>query len=140
MKLAATILLATLPLAAAKHVESSDSVKIYIEPQDGFDSYIAAAIIKKHVPATITQNRAEAKYVLTSAVLSKEESTGSKIIRCLTAYCIGIDGRNTATVQLLNDKKEVSWAYNVRKGGASNYQSSAEAIAKHLKSFLEEGK
>jgi hypothetical protein len=32
--------------------------------------------------------------------------------------------------------EEMAWAYNVRKLGAHNYQSSAEAIAKHLKSFL----
>jgi hypothetical protein len=114
--------------------------KIYIQPQgEGFESYISAAIIKKHVPAVVTQNKDEAQFILTSAVQSKEESAGSKIARCLFMYCAGAAGTQTATVQLVNPKGEVAWAYNVRKGDARAYQSTAEAIAKHLKEFLEKG-
>jgi hypothetical protein len=113
--------------------------RIYISPQDGFESYISAAIVKKHVPAVVTQNKDDAQYLITSAVQAKEESAGSKIARCLFAYCLGIEGTQTATVQLIDAKtQEVAWAYNVRKGSASAYQSTAEAIAKHLKQFLEE--
>lgn len=120
-------------------VARSGSPRIYIAPQDGFESYISAAIVKKHVPAVVTQNKDEAQYVLTSAVLTKEESTGSKVARCLFAYCAGIEGTQTATVQLINPKtQDVAWAYNVRKPSTQAYQSSAEAIAKHLKQFLEE--
>ena len=111
--------------------------RIYIAPQEGFESYISAAIIKKQVPAVVTQNQAEAQFLLTSSVLSKEETTGSKIARCLFMYCAGVQGNQTATVQLVNAKTgEVAWAYNVRKSGAQAYQSTAESIAKHLKQFL----
>ena len=111
--------------------------RIYIAPQEGFESYISAAIIKKQVPAVVTQNKTEAQFLLTSSVLSKEETTGSKIARCLFMYCAGVQGNQTATVQLVNAKTgEVAWAYNVRKGGAQAYQSTAESIAKHLKQFL----
>jgi|SRR5579863_8210642 len=114
------------------------SPRIFIEPQNGFDSYVSAAIVKKHVPAVVTQNKEDATYVLTSAVISKEESTGSKVARCLFLYCAGAAGTQTATVQLINIKtQEVAWAYNVQKANASAYQSTAEAVAKHLKDFLE---
>lgn len=113
--------------------------KIFIQPQEGFDSYISAAIIKKHVPAVVTQNKDDAQFILTSAVQSKEESTGSKIARCLFMYCVGVAGNQTATVQLVNPNGEVAWAYNVKKGDANGFQSTAEAIAKHLKQFLEKG-
>ena len=113
--------------------------RIFIEPQGGFESYISAAIVKKHVPAVATTDKDDATFFLTSVVQSKEESTGGKIARCLFAYCIGMEGTQTATVQLVNAKtKEVGWAYNVRKASAGAYQSTAEAIAKHLKKFLEE--
>lgn len=116
----------------------SGSPRIYIEPQNGFESYISAAIIKKHVPAVVTQNKDEATFVLTSAVVGKEESSGSKVARCLFLYCAGIQGVQTATVQLVNSRtQDVAWAYNVHKGSASAYQSTSEAIAKHLKEFLE---
>jgi len=135
-KVASTILVfcvLTVTLQAAQ-----DGPRIYIEPQNGFESYISAAMVKKHVPAIVTQNRADAKYVLSSAVLSKTESTGSKVARCLFVYCVGMEGTQTATVQLIDPTtQEVVWAYNVRKMSASAFQSTAEAIAKHLKSFLE---
>jgi hypothetical protein len=113
--------------------------KIFIQLQEGFESYISAAIVKKHVPAVVTQNKDDAQFTLTSAVQSKEESAGSKIARCLFMYCAGAAGNQTATVQLVNSKGEVAWAYNVKKGNAQAYQSTAEAIAKHLKEFLEKG-
>lgn len=125
-------------VAAERPTTFGSSPRFYIEPQNGFESYISAAIVKKHVPAVVTQNKEEARFVLTSAVDAKEESAGSKVARCLFLYCAGIQGTQTATVQLVDAKsQEVAWAYNVRKGSATAYQSTAEAIAKHLKEFLE---
>lgn len=124
---------------APRIAASTGALRIYIPPQEGFESYISAAIVKKHVPAVVTQEKDEAQFVLTSAVDAKRESTGSIVARCLFLYCAGAEGSQTATVQLVNAKThEVAWAYNVRKASAQAYQSTAEAIAKHLKKFLEE--
>jgi hypothetical protein len=124
---------------APRIVATAGAPRIYIPPQEGFESYISAAIVKKHVPAVVTQDKEEAQFVLTSAVDAKRESTGSIVARCLFLYCAGAAGTQTATVQLVNAKThEVAWAYNVQKASAAAYQSSAEAIAKHLKKFLEE--
>ncbi|HEV8040393.1 MAG TPA: hypothetical protein VGP62_16110 [Bryobacteraceae bacterium] len=65
--------------------------KIYLEPQGGFESYISAAIVKKHTPVVVTRNKDEAQYLLTSAVTTKEETTGGKIARCLFVYCFGME-------------------------------------------------
>lgn len=46
----------------------------------------------------------------------------------------GIEESQTASVSLIDAKtKAIVWAYNVKKGGSSNFHSSAEACAKHLK-------
>jgi hypothetical protein len=113
--------------------------KVYIAPQNGFESYLAGAFTKKNVPAQMVQTAEAADYVLSPApVQEKPESTGGKIARCLFAYCAGIEGSQTASVTLIDVKTNgVVWAYNVRKQGSSNFQSSAEACAKHLKSWLE---
>jgi hypothetical protein len=113
--------------------------KIYIAPQNGFESYLAGAFTKKNVPAQMVQSEAVADYILSPApVEQKPESSGGKIARCLFAYCAGIEGSQTASVTLIDQKtKNVVWAYNVKKSGSSNFQSSAEACAKHLKSWLE---
>lgn len=113
--------------------------KIYIAPDNGFESYLAGAFTKKNVPAQMVQTQEAADYILKPApVEQKPESTGGKVARCLFAYCAGIEGSQTASVSLIDAKTNaVLWAYNVRKGGSSNFQSSAEACAKHLKEWLE---
>ena len=113
--------------------------KVYIAPQNGFESFLAGAFTKKNVPAQMVQTAEAADYILSAApVQQKPETAGGKIARCLFAYCAGIEGSQTASVTLIDAKtKAVVWAYNVRKGGSSNFQSSAEACAKHLKNWLE---
>lgn len=133
----ALLFLAAAAVACAEH----NVARVFIEPQEGYESYLAAAIVKKKTPLIVTQDREAATYVLTATVVGKEESTGGKIARCLFMYCGGIQGEQTVSIQLLDAKtKEVAYAYNVRKLGASNFQSTAEAAAKHMKQFLEENR
>lgn len=115
---------------------------IYIEAQDSFQSALAAAFIKKKVPATVVMDPHNATYTLKSAnVFAKTESTGSKFARCLFADCIGMEGTASVSVQLIrNSDSAVVWAYQVRKpnGGPAGIQSLSEAIAKHLRNdFLD---
>ncbi len=114
---------------------------VYIEPQNGFETYLAAAIAKKHVPVDVVTDAKKATYVLKAAPVEiKQESTGGKIARCLFAYCAGIEDKGSVSVQLIEvGSSKMMWAYSVNKqrGGDKNQQSMAEAVAKHLKGFLE---
>ncbi len=129
----------SLSVQAATHKSAVPLQKIFIEPENGFESYISAAFFKKHVPATIVSDKETATLILKSgAVATQEEKSGlGKLARCAYALCIGIDGSQTVSVQLMDKDGQIVWAYSVRKIGAANYQSSAEAIAKHLKEFLQ---
>jgi TolB-like protein len=113
---------------------------VYIEPQNGFETYLAAAIAKKSVPVDVVTDPAKAMYVLKSApVQVKQESTGGKIARCLFASCAGIEDKANVSVQLIeSSSSKMLWAYSVNKqrGGSKNEQSMAEAIAKHLKEYV----
>jgi len=135
---AALFCIAALAFAPFGHAQISNP-KIYIAPQNGFETYLAGAFTKKSVPAQIVIAPEAADYILSPApVQQKPESAGGKIARCLFAYCAGIEGSQTASVSLIDVKtKAVVWAYNVKKGGSSNFQSSAEACAKHLKNWLQ---
>lgn len=117
---------------------------VYIDAQDGFDTYLAAAIAKKNVPIDVVTDKAKATYVLkATSVEIKKESTGGKVARCLFAYCAGIEDKGNVSVQLIDtNSTKVLWAYSVnkQKGGAKNEQSMAEAVAKHLKGFVEHSK
>ena len=114
---------------------------VYIEPQQGFETYIAAAISKKNVPVDVVTDQTKADYSLKAApVQIKSESTGGKVARCLFASCIGIEDKGNVSVQFIDtSSSKMLWAYSVnkQKGGSKNEQSMAEAIAKHLKDFVE---
>jgi hypothetical protein len=115
---------------------------IYVEPQQGFETYLAAAISKKNVPVDVVTDETKANYVLKAAPVEiKTESTGGKIARCLFAYCAGIEDKGNVSVQLIQtSSSKVMWAYSVnkQKGGSKNSQAMAEAVAKHLKEFVEQ--
>jgi hypothetical protein len=114
---------------------------IYIQPQQGFETYLAAAISKKNVAVDVVSNQAKATYMLKAAPVEiKSESTGGKIARCLFAYCAGIEDKGNVSVQLIETgSSKIIWAYSVnkQKGGSKNSQSMAEAVAKHLKEFVD---
>jgi len=113
---------------------------VYLEPQQGFETYLAAAISKKGVPVDVVTDKNKAIYILRSAPVEvKAESTGGKIARCLFAYCAGIEDKGNVSVQLIEaSSTKMVWAYSVNKqrGGSKNQQSMAEAVAKHFKEFL----
>jgi TolB-like protein len=114
---------------------------VYLEPQQGFETYLAAAMSKKNVPVDVVTDPTKATYVLKSAPVEvKSESTGGKIARCLFASCAGIEDKGNVSVQLIDtSSSKMLWAYSVNKqrGGAKNEQSMAEAVAKHFKEFLD---
>ena len=117
---------------------------VYIEPQNGFETYLSAAISKKGVPVDVVTDKDKATYLLKAAPIEiKQESTGGKIARCLFAYCAGIEDKGNVAVQLIETSStKMVWAYSVNKqrGGSKNEQSMAEAVAKHFKEYLSSGK
>lgn len=138
------LFITALLLASMTALAQTSRPSVYIEPQNGFETYLAAAISKKHVPVDVVTDAKKATYVLKAAPVEiKQESTGGKIARCLFAYCAGIEDKGSVSVQLIDvNSSKMMWAYSVnkQKGGDKNQQSMAEAVAKHLKGFLEHNK
>jgi len=111
-------------------------VSIFVQPtDDGFQTYIIAAIVKKKVPVNLVDREELASLTLKAArVEVHEESTGAKVVKCLFAYCADISDKANTSVQLVDREGRIVWSYAVNKGrGAKNRQSMAEAIASHLK-------
>jgi hypothetical protein len=135
------LIFAWLLMSAVSFAETAARPTVYIEPQNGFETYLAAAMAKKSVPVDVVTDPAKATYVLKAAPVEiKSESTGGKIARCLFASCVGIEDKGSASVQLIEaSSSKMAWAYSVNKqrGGGKNEQSMAEAVAKHLKEFVE---
>jgi hypothetical protein len=110
---------------------------IYVEPtDDGFQTYIVAAILKKKVPVNVVERAELATLTMkATSVEVHKETTGSKVVKCLFAYCADTQDKASTSVQLVDGNGKIVWSYSVNKGrGAKNRQSMAEAIASHLKS------
>ena len=126
-----TVLLLTMLFIAQAPAQPT----LYITPtEDNFEVFVTAAMTKKKVPVTVTKNPDSADFILTTTgVEVQKQSTGSKVVRCLFAYCAGIEDRGLTSVEVTQGDLVV-WSYSVNKGrGQKNRQSLAEAIAKHFK-------
>ena len=108
--------------------------KIFIEPMDGFDTSITAAIMRKDVPVKVVDAKEKADYVL-SGTASSEKAGWAKTI------FVSPKGSAHAAVQLKSPDGTLVWAYSVDKTNAyKGEQSTAEAIAKHMKGEAVEAK
>jgi len=123
--------------AIARSHQTGSSPAIFIKADPSFALALSAALNKKHDPVQLVTDEQRADYILQSATVSTHQESGaSKIARCLFAYCAGIEGTSSVSVQLVRSSDAtVVWAYQVRKGsgGPNGIQSLSEAIAKHLK-------
>ena len=110
------------------------SSRIYIAPiEGGFDTFLAAAIIKKQVPVVVVTDRAKADYEITG-IANSEKAGWVKML------FMGVDNSNDmASIKVVEIKSnEVVYGYSVRKGNSyRGKQSAAEACAKHLKEKIE---
>lgn len=110
------------------------SSRIYIAPiEGGFDTFLAAAIIKKQVPVVVVTDRTKADYEITG-IANSEKAGWAKML------FMGVDNSNDmASIKVVDLKSnEVVYGYSVRKGNSyRGKQSAAEACAKHLKQRIE---
>jgi hypothetical protein len=118
-------------------VASAQGTMVFVAPtDDGFHTYITAAIQKKKVPVSIVASKELATHTLTASQVKVENvTTGKRVVNCLFAYCAGNEDKASTSVTLTDNKAgTIVWSYAVNKGrGTKNMQSMAEAIAKHLK-------
>ena len=110
--------------------------KIYVQPMDGFGSYLIAALNKKKVPVTVVSDKEKADFEIGGAAES-QKAGWAKILLTRSAQ-----SHEEASINVTNIKTgEVVYAYNVDKGNAARgKQSAAEACAKHLREKIEKGK
>jgi hypothetical protein len=131
MALAAPLFAASGPsvyIEAAVTVDGSNSRDK--AKQIDFGSALAAALLKKNVPVVVVTDATKARWTIKSASSQKEDSTGTKVAK----LAFGMGGGFTkfeGTIQVIdNETSAIVYAYNVKKG---NFQSAAEAFAKHFR-------
>lgn len=135
--LVALVLLASTALA-------TDTPRVYIDASEtvdagnskdkakqiDFGSAIAAALVKKEVSVVVVTDPSKAQWTIKTVSSQKEDSTGTKVAKLAFGFGGGFS-KFQGTIQVIdNQSSAVLYAYNVKKG---NFQSAAEAFAKHFK-------
>lgn len=121
--------------------------RVYIEPSEtvdasnakdkakqvDFSSALSAALLKKKTPVTVVTDKAKSNWTIQSMSSQKEDSTGTKVTKIIAFGAFaGSFTKFEGTIRVVdNETSAVIYAYNVKK---SNFQSAAEAFAKHFKS------
>lgn len=120
------------PVPPAAMARFAPGAKLFIEPMNGFETYLEGAILKKNVPVTVVDDRSKADFVVTG--ISDEAKAG-------WAKVIFVSPKSHAQASIaVKDARSgnLVFAYNVDKSNAIRAnQSTAEACAKHLKTALE---
>ncbi len=107
--------------------------KLCIEGEQGFDTFLTAALAKKKVPVSVVDDCGRADFKIAAATQS-DKASWSRVV------FLGQTGSNEeASMKVTNIKtSEVVFAYAVHKrNSARGKQSSAEACAKHLKDAVQ---
>ena len=123
---------------------AADTPRVYIEAtetvdagnskdkakQIDFGSAIAAALVKKQVPVAVVTDKTKSQWTIRTVSSQKEDTTGTKVAKMVFGMGGGFTKFEGAIQVIDNESSAVLYAYNVKKG---NFQSAAEAFAKHLK-------
>ncbi len=149
-------------LAQAPPITSGS--KVYIEPAAGYEAYLAAAMLKRHVPIVVVTDKAKADYILTSTVSHVSQNQPAVVVNnhvsagnhsgrndafdrgfqsasTASAARRALDGQTSVSVSIVDPKSsQVVFAYSAGSARADQLQSTAEACAKHLKQFIEKRK
>jgi len=133
------VLVASMPLQASDQTTAKlpSGAKIYVaQMEDGFDTYIKAALQAKKVPLVVVEKREDAEFELTGHSETQKAGTAKKVIM------LDWHSNEQASIQLADiNGGTVVWAYSVNKqSSAHGKRSTAEACAKHLKEKIQSGK
>jgi hypothetical protein len=157
-RLIAVVLLAFSASAFAQTSPLHSGSTVYIEPMDGYETYLSAAIVKKHAPLIVVTDKTKADFVITSTVSHKDQSQpvvsvsntvnngtnetpferGMEQGRAAAAARRALLGITNTSISVIDPKSsQIVFAYSAGSASAKQFQSTAEDCAKHLKEFIE---
>jgi hypothetical protein len=161
----AFLLLSLCSIAVAQTPQLKSGASVYIEPMDGYETYLAAAIAKKKVPLIVVADKSKAEYIVRSSVSHQTPGQSAVVVNSTNinnndikdsnvnnggsgAFADGAQraearraarGSTSASISVIDaHSSQIVFAYSVGKSANTNQvQSTAEACAKHLKEFIE---
>ena len=136
----------TLGIAQMPQIKSGATV--YIEPMNGYETYLAAAIVKEHVPLVVVAEKDKADYIIRSTVTQTTPSQPAVVINNTNANGSNVRGNGGSYAAALAASRSVSASIAVVDPRSSQivfassadsygFMGTAEWCAKQLKKFIE---
>lgn len=147
-------------IAVAQAPQIKSGATVYIEPMGGYETYLAAALVRKQVSLVVVADKTKADYIISSSVSQKAPAQPAVVINNSVNNVnngsgntqnagshggfpkSGSFGQTSASISVIDGhSSQIVFAYSVGKSANTNQlQSTAEACAKHLKEFIEKPK
>lgn len=161
-----SILLTCSAIASAQTQQIKAGSTVYIEPMNGYETYLAAALVKKHVPLLVVMDKTKADFIITSAISRTVPSQPAVVVNNSNTNVAAVDsnvdtgsngsfgqgfnygaqaaarraalGETSASISIVDPhSSQVAFAYSAAKGGSGQLRNTAEDCAKHIKEFIE---
>jgi hypothetical protein len=110
----------------------SQGARLYIEPMNGFENYLTAAILAKKVPVSVVLDKSRADYVAEGTF--KQEAVGASGIVSILRPAHN-ETNYSASVSVIDQKTDsVAFAYSSQRNATHNASKQvAEDWATHLR-------
>jgi hypothetical protein len=122
---------------------------VYIEPMNGYETYLSAAIVKEHVPLVVVADKDKADYIIRSTVTQTTPSEPAVVVNNTNANGSNVSNRGNggSYAAALAASRSVSASISVIDPRSSQivfassadsygFKSTAEMCAKPLKEFI----
>ncbi|MDR3715088.1 MAG: hypothetical protein P4L51_19925 [Puia sp.] len=160
-RLLISILLAFSTIGIAQSPQIKSGSTVYIEPMGGYETYLAAALLKRHVPVVVVTDKEKADFVVASIVSRKDPAQPGIVINNRASANVGSNsgnsdawnkgwdagsgyprpgalGRTDASISVMDPKtSQIVFAYSAGSYRSNQIEKTAEACAKSLKEFIE---
>lgn len=161
------VLLTFSAIVFAQAPQIKSGATVYIEPMDGYETYLAAALVKRHVPLAVVVDKDKAEYIIRSTVTQRVPNTPQVVVNNSATATINEGdngnqawnqgwasgqaaaaaraarraalGSTSVSISIVDvHSSQIVFASSADKGGTTNQESkTAEDCAKHLKEFIE---
>ena len=137
-KICALLLAATTPMLYCARIPRIPSGSaVYIEPMGGYETYLAAAFTKKHVPLVVVSDRGKAEFVITSTV-PRNDLIGGQSAGVESNSNMAMATAESASIAVIDLRgSRIIFSYAAGKVGSNQPQKMAEDCAKHLRGIID---
>jgi hypothetical protein len=111
-RISAFLLLACFTIGFAQAQQIKSGATVYIEPMGGFETDLAAAILKKHVPLIVVADEDKADYIIQSTVTHTQPAQAAVVVN-------NSNVNNTTTNSAnVNNGSNDAWAQSQQRAAA----------------------